>query len=87
LCRVNKNTDHHPIGLLLSQFNQLLEQAKSKVGHRDRISMKIISNISEMQKWQNDSAKIAFVPTMGGLHQGHLSLEQQSPRLGQIVQG
>jgi hypothetical protein len=22
LCRVNKNTDHHPIGLLLSQFNQ-----------------------------------------------------------------
>jgi pantoate--beta-alanine ligase len=57
---------------------------------------------SEMQKWQNDSAKIAFVPTMGGLHQGHLSLVElakqqadrvvvsifeQSPRLGQIVQG
>jgi hypothetical protein len=40
----------------------LLEQAKSKVGHRDRTSMKIISNISEMQKWQNDSAL-----TVGGL--------------------
>jgi hypothetical protein len=26
--------------------------------------MKIISNISEMQKWQNDSAKIAFVPIL-----------------------
>jgi pantoate--beta-alanine ligase len=36
--------------------------------------MKIINNISEMQNWRNDSAKIAFVPTMGGLHQGHLSL-------------
>jgi pantothenate synthetase len=34
--------------------------------------MKIISNISEMQKWQNDSAKIAFVPTMGGLTVGGL---------------
>jgi pantothenate synthetase len=28
--------------------------------------MKIINNISEMQNWRNDSAKIAFVPTMGG---------------------
>jgi pantoate--beta-alanine ligase len=47
--------------------------------------MKIIKSISEMQKWQNDSAKIAFVPTMGGLHQGHLSLvelaKQQADRV------
>ncbi|MDY0191757.1 MAG: pantoate--beta-alanine ligase [Desulfuromonas sp.] len=42
--------------------------------------MKIISSVVEMQKYalaaREDGQSIAFVPTMGSLHQGHLSLLQ-----------
>jgi len=40
--------------------------------------MQIFNTITELQvtlqDWQNKGDKIAFVPTMGGLHAGHLSL-------------
>lgn len=36
--------------------------------------MEIINSVSEMQKWQKKGKTIAFVATMGGLHEGHLSL-------------
>ncbi len=40
--------------------------------------MKIFNTIPELQTtlnhWRDKGEKIAFVPTMGGLHQGHLSL-------------
>jgi pantoate--beta-alanine ligase len=51
--------------------------------------MKIIRSIKEMQAFSEDARikgkKIAFVPTMGFLHEGHLHLIRQARTMGDIL--
>lgn len=49
--------------------------------------MKICRNIKEIQAFvaENKNQKIALVPTMGALHQGHLSLVQEAKKYAEIV--
>lgn len=51
--------------------------------------MQIISHITDMQRWSEarrlESKKIALVPTMGFLHEGHLSLVREGKKRGDVV--
>jgi pantoate--beta-alanine ligase len=51
--------------------------------------MRIIESISEMQQqsnaWRREGRRIAFVPTMGYLHAGHLALMQSARKHGDVV--
>lgn len=45
-----------------------------------------IPNLREIRRtWQNSAKVIAFVPTMGNLHQGHLNLVREAKKQADIV--
>ncbi len=51
--------------------------------------MQIIRTIREMQRWSEDQRlarkTVAFIPTMGFLHEGHLSLVREATNRGDVV--
>jgi pantoate--beta-alanine ligase len=51
--------------------------------------MELISHVRDMQRWSEarrmEGKRIAFVPTMGFLHEGHLSLVREGKRHGDVV--
>jgi pantoate--beta-alanine ligase len=47
--------------------------------------MKIIHSIAEFQAWRQSLSSLAFVPTMGNLHAGHLSLVAAAKQHAQHV--
>ena len=47
--------------------------------------MKILHNNKELNKALNNLSNINFVPTMGGLHKGHVSLIKKSLNISGVT--
>lgn len=51
--------------------------------------MLIFNKLAELRSWRDqlrqEGKKLAFVPTMGNLHQGHLTLVQEAHKLADVV--
>ncbi|AOY00474.1 pantoate--beta-alanine ligase [Jeongeupia sp. USM3] len=47
--------------------------------------MKIIHTIQELREWRKTAGTVAFVPTMGNLHAGHMALVREARERAQSV--
>lgn len=47
--------------------------------------MLVLNDIAAVRQWRAQQSKVAFVPTMGNLHEGHLHLVEQAKHLADTV--